>query len=49
MAKAAPVEPTSDPRPVNMQKTSKSELEEFTLQLQSLQSPCGFLHLLLRI
>ena len=36
----------SDPRPVNMQKTSKSELEEFTLHLQSLQSPCGFLHLL---
>ena len=29
-----------------MQKTSKSELEEFTLHLQSLQSPCGFLHLL---
>ena len=29
-----------------MQKTSKNELEEFTLQLQSLQSPCGFLHLL---
>ena len=35
-----------DPRPVSMQKTSKNELEEFTLQLQSLQSPCGFLHLL---
>ena len=35
-----------DPRPVSMQKTSKNELEEFTLQLQSSQSPCGFLHLL---
>lgn len=35
-----------DPRPVNMQKTSKSELEEFTLQLETLQPPCGFLHLL---
>ena len=35
-----------DPRPVNMQKTNKGKLEEFTLQLQNLQSPCGFLHLL---
>ena len=35
-----------DPRPVSMQKISKNELEEFTLKLQSLQSPCGFLHLL---
>ena len=31
-----------DPRPCEMQKTTKNKLEEFTEQLKALQVPCGF-------
>jgi len=35
-----------DPRPPSMQKTTKTELEEFTQQLNTLPTSCGFLHFL---
>ena len=35
-----------DPRPLKLQKTTKTELEEFVQQLNTLKMPCGFLHLL---
>jgi len=35
-----------DPRPSNLQKTTKGDLEELTQQLKSYPTPCGFLHLL---
>ena len=37
-----------DPRPPSMQKTTKTELEELTEQLNTLATSCGFLHLLSR-
>ena len=35
-----------DPRPSNLQKTTKGELEDLTEQLMSYPTPCGYLHLL---
>ena len=43
--KRSPVD-VFDPRPSTLQRTTKADIHEFTDSLDSLEVPCGFIHLL---